>query len=50
MIACATMTLVPLKVAAGEPYNRYPKASASLTLWQNAASSGPVRMRYVGSP
>jgi hypothetical protein len=50
MTAWATMTSSPLNVAAGEPYSKYPSVRASLTLWQNAASSGPVSMRYVGNP
>ena len=41
----ATMISLPLNAAAGDPYNSYPRASASLTLRQNAASSGPVSNR-----
>ena len=43
--ACATITCSPSNVAAGDPYSWYPSANASLTRRQNAASSGPVRMR-----
>jgi hypothetical protein len=43
--AWAAMTRPPSKVSAGEPYSSYPWSSASLTRWQNSASSGPVSSR-----
>ena len=42
------MTRSPLNVRADEPCRAYPSARASLTRWQNFASSGPVNTRYLG--